>query len=36
MKRIVLAMVMSAGWIGGAQAGMVSVGFNDFDASPQL
>ena len=35
MKRIVLAMVMSAGWIGGAHAGMVSVGFNDFDASPE-
>jgi len=35
MKRIVLAIV-SAGWICGAQAGMVNVGFNDFDASPEF
>lgn len=35
MKRIVLAMV-SASWMCGAQAGMVSVGFNDFDASPEF
>lgn len=38
MKRIVLAMaaVCSVSWMGGAHAGMVSVGFNDFDASPEF
>jgi hypothetical protein len=35
MKRSVLAMIMSVACIDGAQAGMVSVGFNDFDASPE-
>jgi hypothetical protein len=36
MKRIVLAMVMTASWVGGAHAGMVSIGFNDFDSSPEF
>jgi hypothetical protein len=36
MKRIVLAMAIavgSMGWIGSAHAGLVNVGFNDFDTS---
>lgn len=36
MKRIVLATMLMAGFACTAQAGMVSVGFNDFDASPEF
>lgn len=36
MKRIVLATVATAGFACTAHAGMVSVGFNDFDASPEF
>ncbi|WP_129780017.1 PEP-CTERM sorting domain-containing protein [Peristeroidobacter soli] len=36
MKRIVLATVLTAGFACTAHAGMVSVGFNDFDASPEF
>jgi hypothetical protein len=36
MKRIVLATMMAVAGISGAHAGMVSVGFNDFDASPEF
>lgn len=35
MKRFVLATVL-AGCFGNAQAGLVNVGFNDFDASPEF
>ena len=36
MKRIVLATAIVVGWMSStAHAGMVSVGFNDFDASPE-
>lgn len=36
MKRIVLAMLMTAGFTGSAHAGLVNVGFNDFDGSPEF
>ncbi len=36
MNRIVLATVLTAGFACTAHAGMVSVGFNDFDASPEF
>jgi hypothetical protein len=36
MKRIVMATVLTAGFACTAHAGMVSVGFNDFDASPEF
>ena len=36
MKRIVLATMMTVGWACAAQAGMVNVGFNDFDSSPEF
>lgn len=36
MKRIVLATVLTAGWMCNAHAGMVNIGFNDFDASPEF
>lgn len=36
MKRIVLAMTLTAGFAFNAHAGLVSVGFDDFDASPEF
>jgi hypothetical protein len=36
MTRIVMAAVLTAGFACTAHAGMVSVGFNDFDASPEF
>jgi hypothetical protein len=36
MKRIVMATMLMAGFGCSAHAGMVSVGFNDFDASPEF
>lgn len=36
MKRIVMATVLMAGFVCTAHAGLVTVGFNDFDASPEF
>lgn len=36
MKRIVMAAVLTTGFACTANAGLVSVGFNDFDASPEF
>jgi hypothetical protein len=36
MKRIVMATVLTAGFACTAHAGLVTVGFNDFDASPEF
>ncbi|WP_116811891.1 hypothetical protein [Steroidobacter cummioxidans] len=36
MKRIVMATVLTAGFACTAHAGLVTVGFNDFDASPDF
>jgi hypothetical protein len=36
MKRMVLATLLTAGFVCNAHAGLVSVGFNDFDTSPEF
>lgn len=36
MKRTILATILTAGFACTAHAGMVSVGFNDFDSSPEF